>query len=188
MTKQLEHFTFSDEDIEEYNEECDAKKLYENMMNIPNILGNYEEDHFDIVAENTNDDYEINWKDISKNEKLDEQFIYNNSDKLFWPYLVKYQKLSRHIIKEFVDKINENKLWESLIEYQKIPWNVMEEYIYVNVKYWKSLVIHQKLGNTVMCHMIKHMKKNFPRKESIEFNKLIAKHQLSKNDQKKCSF
>jgi len=177
---QPQYFTFSTEEIEAYYEECDAEQLCKIMLNIPNILGNYEEDHFDIIAKNIDNTDEVNWKDISKNEKLSDQFIYNNGDKLYWPYLVKYQTLSRVTIKNFVDKINENKLWESLIINQKIPWDVMEEYIYVNVKYWRLLATYQEMGNTILCRMIKHMNKNFPKKESIEFNKIIMKHQIKK--------
>jgi len=38
--------------------------IFKITSNLHNILGNYEEEHFEIIAQNMNDNYEVNWKDI----------------------------------------------------------------------------------------------------------------------------
>ena len=75
-------FTFSSKHIEAYEKKCSKDNLKKLGLNLNHILGNYSEEHFDIIAENTNEHYQVNWIDISKNEELDDQFIYDNHKNL----------------------------------------------------------------------------------------------------------
>ena len=68
-----------------------------------------------IVDENTN------WYNISKYQKLSEQFISDNSDKVYWDCISKYQKLSEQLIDKYSDKVN----WYNISKYQKLS----EEFI-----------------------------------------------------------
>ena len=180
---QPQHFTFSEESIERYDDECDNREIHTLATDISNTLNNFEDKHLDIITDNMDENLNIRWIHICKYDVLDDQFIYNYHKKLHWPHLVKYQILSRAIIKHFAEEINKNDLWESLIKYQKLPGCVIND-LYGNIKYWRSLVIYQKLGQTTMCRMVKHMKMNYI-EDSIEFNKLIIKHQLSNEDKLK---
>ena len=139
-----QYFTFSDEDIKSYEEECEEKKIEEMLnSNISYILGNYEPEHFKIISKYLNEKYEINWKKISKYEKLDEQFIHNYGKKLYWKHIVKYQKLSRVAIKNHSKIICEYNLWEKLIKYQKLHKRIIDS-LYQKGKYNEKLVKYQK--------------------------------------------
>src|SRR5574343_266029 len=82
---------------------------------IPNI-----EKFFD---ENINN-FKINWKCISENQKLSEEFIEKYSNKLNWFCISKYQKLSE----EFIDKYKDNVDWEYISEYQTLSEKFIEKY------------------------------------------------------------
>jgi len=147
-------FTFSKEDIEKYEKKCYQDNLKKLGLNLNHILGNFSEEHLDIIAENTDEHYKVHWIDISKNEKLDDQFIYDNHEFLHWPYLVQYQKLSRTIIEYFiVNNLHNNK------------------------KLWDLLVTNQKLEETVLYDMIKYKHGWCKEEEYIRFNNLILKYQ-----------
>ena len=50
----------------------------------------------------------IYWDNISRDKELElsEEFIREFQDKLYWPYISRYQKLSEDFISEFIDKVN----------------------------------------------------------------------------------
>jgi len=157
-----EFFTFSDEDIKEYEYECEENKIQKRLnSNISFILGNYEPEHWEIISEYINEKNEINWKDVSKYGELDDQFIHNNGNKLYWKYIVKYQILSRVTIRNNSDIISKYNLWKQLIQYQKLHNRVISS-LYEDVKYWGRLVKYQKLDNKRIDNMLKVVKVHYP--------------------------
>ena len=84
--------------------------------------------------------------------------------------------------KYFYEKIVTKWLLATLIIYQKLPYSILSD-LYGIIKYWDLLVMHQKLGQTTMCHMLKYKHDNSLHEESIRFNKLMIKHQLIKEQQ-----
>ena len=47
-----------------------------------------------------------NWKEISKFQKLSENFMRDHHDKVDWTNITHYQKLSEDFISEFQDKVS----------------------------------------------------------------------------------
>ena len=47
-----------------------------------------------------------NWKEISKFQKLSEEFIKDHQDKVDWVHISQHQTLSEDFIREFQDKVN----------------------------------------------------------------------------------
>ena len=160
-------FTFSDEDIKSYEEECEEKKI-QNILNsnISYILGNHEPEHFEIISKYINENNKINWVNISKYEILDEQFIHNYSKKLYWEHIVRYQTLSRVSIKINRDIISKYKLWKELIKYQKLHKRIIDS-LYENKKYWGKLIKYQKLDNARINNMLRVVRVNYP--EQLEY-------------------
>jgi len=66
----------------------------------------------------------IYWKDVSKNQKLSEDFIRENQDKVNWYCISKYQKLSEEFIREFQDKVD----WYNISAYQKLSEEFIREF------------------------------------------------------------
>lgn len=181
--EELYHFlTFSDKEIKTHKEEEKSlTEVKETKYNLDVILGNFTNEQLDIIACYTNAEFVVDWESLSKNEELDDSFIYKYADKLFWPYLVKYQKLSKGIIEHFLEKIIKEKLLMSVIINQKLSYNVINN-LYGNMKYWELLVIYQILGKTTLYKMINYKNSYENEKEVQRFNKLIIKHQLTKEN------
>ena len=49
----------------------------------------------------------VNWDEISINQKLSESFIKKFKDKVNWDLISKYQNLSENFIKKFKHKLND---------------------------------------------------------------------------------
>ena len=58
----------------------------------------------------------VNWTNISRYQKLSEDFIEKFQDKVYWPYISEYQKLSEDFIEKFQDKVD----WSYISKYQKL--------------------------------------------------------------------
>ena len=64
------------------------------------------------------------WEDISKHQKLSEDFIREFQDKVCWLLISKYQKLSESFIREFQHKVD----WVFISVYQKLSNEFIEEF------------------------------------------------------------
>lgn len=64
---------------------------------------------------------EIDWRYVSYNIRLNEDFIRKYSDKVNWSLISKYQILSEDFIREFKDEVN----WRKIFIYQ----NLSEKFI-----------------------------------------------------------
>jgi hypothetical protein len=73
--------------------------------------------------ENINN-FKINWKCISINQKLSEEFIEKYIDKVDWDYISIRQKLSESFIEKHKDKIN----WVYISQYQTLSESFIEKY------------------------------------------------------------
>ena len=67
---------------------------------------------------------DVNWCDISYNQKLSEEFIRNFQNKVDWFYISEYQKLSENFIREFQNKVD----WFLISIYQKLSENFIREF------------------------------------------------------------
>lgn len=106
---------------------------------------------------------EEQWEDISKHQKLSEDFIREFQDKVDWWYISSHenlseificefqnkmnwctisacQKLSESFIREFQDKVD----WEWISKYQKLSENFIREF--KNYVYWYCISKYQKLS------------------------------------------
>jgi len=146
--------------------------------NIKYLAKSFKLRHLKIIGNNIKND-KINWDSISKNEKLSYNFIKKFNKKLNFEYLVKYQKLCPLFISEKIDLIIEKNLWDSLIINQKIPQKILRTYIIPNIKYWELIIIHQRISQTMICNILRHIKKYFPEKEK-DYVQLIIKYQIKK--------
>ena len=173
------YFTFSDEDIKRYEDECEEREIQQKLKyNIENCLGNYEPHHLEIILNNITEYDTIDWNSISKNEILDDQFIYNYGKHLNWSRLIRYQKLSRVIIRKNTYFFDLYDLWDMLIKYQKLHYSIIE-ILYKDMSFWTLLVTYQKISQTILYKMIHKKTKYFD--NSLEFNNLIIKYQLEKH-------
>ena len=84
--------------------------------------------------------HKINWKCISKNQNLCEDFIEKFQDKLNWLDISKYQKLSESFIERFQDNVD----WRCISIFQKISEPFIEKF-QDNVD-WFSIKINQNLS------------------------------------------
>ena len=105
----------------------------------------------------------LDWIDSSQFEKLSEEIIRENSDKVNWINISIYQKLSEGFIVEFFDKVN----WNCIAKFQKlserfirensdrVPWGYISIYQklsegfireYSDKLTWKSIAKYQKLS------------------------------------------
>ena len=83
---------------------------------------------------------EVNWVCISENQKLSEDFIREFKDKVNWFWISKYQKLSKDFIREFKDKVN----WFWISKYQKLSEDFIREF--QNEVDWGCISAYQKLS------------------------------------------
>jgi len=58
----------------------------------------------------------VYWPDISKYQKLSEEFIEKFQDKVYWYWISKYQKLSEQFIEKFQNKVD----WSEISQNQKL--------------------------------------------------------------------
>jgi len=75
----------------------------------------------DFIRENVD---KVNWNYISAYQKLSEDFIRENQDKVDWDYISKNQKLSEDFIREFQDKVN----WCWISIYQSLSEDFIREF------------------------------------------------------------
>ena len=59
---------------------------------------------------------DVNWFQISINQKLSENFIREFKDKVYWPSISIHQKLSENFIQEFKNKVS----WIYILLYQNL--------------------------------------------------------------------
>jgi hypothetical protein len=83
----------------------------------------------------------VEWDYISENQKLSEDFIKKNQDKVDWDYISICQKLSENFIREFQNKVN----WDFISEYQKLSENFIIEF--QNKVNWYNISCYQKLSS-----------------------------------------
>ncbi|HNW65782.1 MAG TPA: hypothetical protein PKO10_01055 [Aliarcobacter cryaerophilus] len=105
----------------------------------------------------------VNWYNISQNQKLSEEFIREFADEVDWCYISIYQKLSEEFIREFASKVDwhhisiNQKLSEGFIREfaDKVNWwyisacqKLSEEFIreFSSKVYWINISINQKLS------------------------------------------
>ena len=67
---------------------------------------------------------EVDWDEISKNQKLSEEFIKEFEYNIDWTVITKYQRLSEKFIKEFKDELD----WEYICLYQVLSDEFIEEF------------------------------------------------------------
>jgi len=82
----------------------------------------------------------VDWDDISRYQKLSEDFIREFQDEVDWIYISKYQKLSENFIREFKNKVN----WGCISIHQKLSEGFIREF--KNKVNWGCISIHQKLS------------------------------------------
>ena len=87
----------------------------------------------------------FNWVDISCHQKLSEDFIREFKDKLDWTRISTYQKLSEDFIKEFQNRVN----WSYISMYQKLSENFIRKF--KNYVDWKLISKYQKLSEDFIC-------------------------------------
>jgi hypothetical protein len=83
---------------------------------------------------------EDDWKNISKNQKLSEDFIREFQDKVNWNMISIYQKLSEDFIREFQDKVN----WYFISQNQKLSEKFIREF--QDKISWTNIFCNQKLS------------------------------------------
>ena len=90
----------------------------------------------------------VNWYDISKSQKLSEDFIREFKDYVFWHYIFRYQKLSENFIREFKDRSQ----WYFICINQKLSEDFIREHGHEPVLRrlaglsWGYISIFQKLS------------------------------------------
>jgi len=110
---QSEVFRFSDKHIKDYEE----NHYLENDRDY--LLGNIKEENMDVIIENMDEDYSVNWDNICEKNELDYKFIHKYFMKMKMEDLINYQKLTKIFIENNFEKIKEEKLVELLIINQK---------------------------------------------------------------------
>ena len=80
------------------------------------------------------------WIDISKHQKLSEDFIREFQDKVDWSYISRHQNLSESFISEFQDNVN----WDCISVCQKLSESFIREFR--NKVYWGCISINQNLS------------------------------------------
>ena len=82
----------------------------------------------------------VDWRIISYDFKLSEDFIREFKDKVHWDMISSHQKLSENFIREFADKLD----WCWISQYQQLSEDFIREF-QDKVK-WSVISIHQKLS------------------------------------------
>ena len=108
----------------------------------------------EFIRENSN---KVNWNLISRNQKLSEGFIRENSDKVDWDCISQYQKLSEGFIREYKLTIPES-CW-----LYKTPEEI-EEYIRKNTNYE---IIDEEVIAYKSCRSDGYSKYNFQYKYEV---------------------
>ena len=67
---------------------------------------------------------QIDWFNISRYQKLSEEFIEKFQEKVYWNCISQYQKLSE----KFIDKFQEKVYWYYISEYQKLSEKFIEKH------------------------------------------------------------
>ena len=118
----------------------------------------------------------VDWGIISRCQKLSENFIREFQDKVDWWNISKYQKLSQKFIRKFQDKVD----WRCISESQKLSEYFMQEFRDKIKWYWISK--YQKLSEKfirkfqdkiIWDYILKHQKlsENFIRKFGLNIDK-----------------
>ena len=68
----------------------------------------------------------INWKDLIRNEKLDESLIEYYIDMFRLDDIIMYQKVSQDFLENNIVRIKKLRLWKDVCCYQKLTENFME--------------------------------------------------------------
>jgi hypothetical protein len=84
----------------------------------------------------------VSWDDISKFQKLSENFIREFQDKVDWVWISEYQKLSEDFIREFKNKV----YWGNISIYQKLSEGFIREF--KDKVYWYDISVFQKLSES----------------------------------------
>ena len=82
----------------------------------------------------------VDWYEITKYQKLSEDFIREFQNKVDWFYISRYQKLSENFIREFKDRV----YWNLISQYQKLSEDFIREFQYK--VYWNCISESQKLS------------------------------------------
>ena len=113
---------------------------YNDIIAIKRIMNNQKLSQKKIRRLANNKDIYLDWKSISKNQRLSSDFIIEFEDKLDWNYISKHQKLSEDLIRMFKNKVN----WYCVSRYQ----NLSEEFIieFSNRVDWEWITRSQNLS------------------------------------------
>ena len=84
--------------------------------------------------------YKVNWDCISKRQTFSEEFIREFQDRVEWFYISVYQTLSESFIREFQDEVN----WTGISQYQKLSEDLIREF-QDKVNWW-GISVCQKLS------------------------------------------
>lgn len=112
----------------------------------------------------------IDWADISRNEKLTENFMREHAKKIKWDSICSYQKLSESFIEEFIDKIN----WYEISIWQILSEDFMRKY--QDKIDWREISKYQKLSNDFICEF----------KDKVDWNYICAFQKLSNECMRTC--
>ena len=84
----------------------------------------------------------IDWREVSKNQKLSESFIREFKERLDWIRISRYQKLSEDFIREFQDSV----YWMWISFYQKLSEDFIREF--KDSVDWEVVSEEQKLSES----------------------------------------
>ena len=141
----------------------------------------------EILAKYRDSNGEIDWRNISANQHIDEEFIEAHVNEVKWLHISKYQHLTEPFINKHADKVN----WLEISAYQKLSEKFIEQH--AGEVHWGIISIYQHLSeNFIEKHADKvdwycisahqHLSEAFIEKHSTEVNwRKISRHQcLSK--------
>lgn len=98
---------------------------YNNINEILRIISNYHLSQKKIRKLAADDDNNhLNWKCISKNQRLSCEFIYEFKDRVDWDSISRYQTLSETYIRIFKNKVN----WHLVSRYQTLSEDFILEF------------------------------------------------------------
>ena len=123
--------------IKDQNLNCAVEK-FENMVNWRNIS------KYQRLSESFIEKFQdkVYWTHISYSQKLSEEFIEKFQDKGDWYYISEYQKLSE----EFIEKFQHKADWDNISSFQKLSEAFIEKFQYeVN---WGCISSYQKLSES----------------------------------------
>ena len=105
--------------------EATGKVITEGNKSVTNKIKIIEEIHnikkfFD---ENINN-FVVDWRYISKNQKLSEEFIEKYIDKVNWDCISINQKLSEEFIEKYIDKVN----WHYISQFEKVSESFIKKH------------------------------------------------------------